>query len=529
MKKVSKHQKAIHMKFPNHVNMMADGGVVKRKNFDGGGLASSVSGLLGTQNNFSPTAAPITAGTNSTQLDNAYQGAQGALTNQNNLATTLAPQAQQGVQNQNFLQNQYTQMAQGQGPNPAQAALNQNTGVNIAQQAALMAGQRGAGANPGLIAMQAAQQGANTQQQAVGQGATLQAQQQIAAQNNLSNLSANQINQAGTAITGQNTAQQNEQNALQGANTSYNNSNVSQQSNLNSVNAGVAQGNQQQNNNLIGGITGGLSAFGGGASSFLGSLAHGGVVHNYADGGPVMTPPPMPVPPAQPSSGGGSGGITSLAPLLAAFSDGGFAEGSVNVNPGGWGGQYTAAGSSQAPGMTSAPQVQGSSVDLSKTIHAPQKQEQPGAQEQAYFSGQVDQAQKTSMAPASPMNDPSENGYAHGGMLDHHALVHNYFNGGGTGGDVPAIVSPKEVYLSPDKVRKVLDEGADPMKIGHHFPGKDKVKGKDSKKNDIIPTSLQDGGVVLPLHVTQHKKASERGRAFVAKAVAKHLKKPQGS
>lgn len=75
---------------------------------------------------------------------------------------------------------QYQNIANGTGPNPAQAALNQSTGQNVANQAALMAGQRGAGANVGLLARQAAQQGAATQQQAVGQGATLQANQQIA-------------------------------------------------------------------------------------------------------------------------------------------------------------------------------------------------------------------------------------------------------------------------------------------------------------------------------------------------------------
>jgi len=70
-------------------------------------------------------------------------------------------------------------IADGTGPNPAMAALNQRTGENVANQAALMAGQRGAGANIGMMARQAAQQGGNTQQQAVGQGATMQAQQSL--------------------------------------------------------------------------------------------------------------------------------------------------------------------------------------------------------------------------------------------------------------------------------------------------------------------------------------------------------------
>lgn len=82
---------------------------------------------------------------------------------------------QQGTADQ--LQN----IANGQGPNPAQAMLNQATGQNVANQAALMAGQRGASANAGLIARQAAMQGAGIQQNAAGQGATMQANQSLGA------------------------------------------------------------------------------------------------------------------------------------------------------------------------------------------------------------------------------------------------------------------------------------------------------------------------------------------------------------
>jgi hypothetical protein len=73
-----------------------------------------------------------------------------------------------------------------------------------------------------------------------------------------------------------------------------------------------------------------------------------------------------------------------------------------------------------------------------------------------------------------------------------------------------------------------VHEGADPIKIGHHFPGKDKVKGRDSKKNDVIPATLQEGGCVIPVHITTHPKASEKGRKFVARTMAKHMKRPGG-
>ena len=86
---------------------------------------------------------------------------------------------------QQNLANMLMEQAQGGGPNPAQLALNQTTGQNINQQAALMAGQRGASANPALLARQAAMLGSNVQQQAAGQGALMQAQQQLAARQQL--------------------------------------------------------------------------------------------------------------------------------------------------------------------------------------------------------------------------------------------------------------------------------------------------------------------------------------------------------
>lgn len=97
---------------------------------------------------------------------------------------------------QQLTANQLQNIAAGRGPNPAQAMLAQQTGQNVANQAALMAGQRGAGANVGLLARQAAQQGAATQQQAVGQGATMQAQQSLGA---LGQLTGQQQAMAGTA------------------------------------------------------------------------------------------------------------------------------------------------------------------------------------------------------------------------------------------------------------------------------------------------------------------------------------------
>lgn len=292
-----------------------------------------------------------------------------------NLSSALAAQQALSTQQQGTL-SQYQNIANGTGPNPAQAALNQSTGQNVANQAALMAGQRGAGSNVGLIARQAAQQGAATQQQAVGQGATLQAQQQLnalsgltaqqqaigATQQNAANIAAQQIGMQQTAlntaqnsatgITAQQQAQQqalagqanqqvSQQQAAQQALNAQTNTLANQQINQTNANAQTAQGQQQilqnslaaQNNANVssqgnvnsgnatlananiqnqGKIIGGL----GQAIGVAAGLAQGGMVHKFADGG--MTDPSMPMvaqPPQimpQEPAGGSSSGPISV-------------------------------------------------------------------------------------------------------------------------------------------------------------------------------------------------------------------------
>lgn len=223
------------------------------------------------------------------------QQLQQALNQQQNLYGQLAGQNGIGNQGQVFnqqqqLANQLQGVANGQGPNPAQAMLNQQTGQNVAQQAALMAGQRGSSANAGLLARQAAQQGAATQQQAVGQGASMQAQQSLAALGQLQNQQANMANLATTQVGQQQGAlgQQaglanqltqnnlaNSQQALQQQQLQYGQVNqqnqqaLNQQQGINNINAGMAQQviggqnqmnlqQQQQGNDTTSGILKGL-------------------------------------------------------------------------------------------------------------------------------------------------------------------------------------------------------------------------------------------------------------------------------
>lgn len=211
-------------------------------------------------NNYKASAANTQAGTNAAQLDQAYTGTQSALNDQGNLVVATQPGVSQGINAQNTLSGQLANEANGMGPNPAQSALNQSTGQNIAQQAALAANTRGASSNAGLIAQNNAQQGANTQQQAVGQAATLQAQQQIAAQQQQQQLAAQQVGQGAGAVSAENQMQQGEQGILQGSNTAYNNALVSGQNNINSVNAGVAAGNQNMMGQIANGAMKAVSA-----------------------------------------------------------------------------------------------------------------------------------------------------------------------------------------------------------------------------------------------------------------------------
>lgn len=89
-------------------------------------------------------------------------------------------QSAQGDPRYAQLFQQATNLATGQGPNPAQQQFQQNLNQAIQQQAGGVASVRGL--NPALAARMAAQGGASMMQGAAGQAATLQAQQQLAGQ-----------------------------------------------------------------------------------------------------------------------------------------------------------------------------------------------------------------------------------------------------------------------------------------------------------------------------------------------------------
>lgn len=331
------------------------------------GLVSEVGSLVGGGNNnsqFTASGTPIVQPTTVGQANTAYGGVQNALTQQQALAQALQAQGTQGMSTQAALTHALQAQAAGGGPNPAQAALNQNTGTNVANQAALMAGQRGASSNVGLIARQAAQQGAATQQAAVGQGATLQAQQELAAQQQLQGLAASQVGQSQGATNANTTAQAGEQGTLLNSINSQNTANVQMQSNQNNANSAMAQTNANNaagfTSNLLGG---GLS--GAGATSMGSALtaAKGGEVSkdtitppkgknkktqlpehirslasiyhpkHFADGGNVEEGAPQPIADESPLKQSSGGGASSLAPLLMlAANKGAVVPGNPKVN-----------------------------------------------------------------------------------------------------------------------------------------------------------------------------------------------------
>ncbi len=237
---------------------------------------SFITDMFNTQKGsaFDAKGVPITPGTDPAKLQQTYEQSQGGLGQQQAFVNAL--QAQNGIQNQAQVYNQLQDVAAGKGPNPAMAALANATGANTANQAALMASQRGAGANAGLIARQAAQQGAANQQNAIGQGAALQAQQSLGALGQAGQMAGQQVGQQAGALGTYNQLAQNLGGQQQGALANQNQANVAMQSNINNANAGIAQENAKNQNKMGSGV---LSAIASGGASLLG-MADGGQVPN---------------------------------------------------------------------------------------------------------------------------------------------------------------------------------------------------------------------------------------------------------
>lgn len=238
-------------------------------------------------------------------------------------------QRQSVYNNQSNLANQLIAQSRGQGPNPALDQLHQTTGQNVQNQGALMASQRGASANPALIARQAAMQGGAIQQQATGQAATLAAQQQLAAGQQAGQVYGTMGQQAGNA-----------QSTLQGALAAQNASAVNQQVGFGNMQTNASMANAQGQNGLMGGLMQGAAS-----GAALALLNKGGEVPKYAEGGGInhydvagssMAPLKDPQPAQNPIPG-----LGSLMGGAMGGGGGGSAYSSIGTGTGGGGGMQS--------------------------------------------------------------------------------------------------------------------------------------------------------------------------------------------
>lgn len=254
----------------------------------GGGMGSFTDMLAG----YDPTRA-ATSGYNTipAQSDFANQDFKNALAQQQQNAGMMfapgaggAPSFAQGLmgnynqaqgQQQNLINN-LQQQAQGQGPG-AQLShnfMNQAMNQNAANAMGLASSQRGI--SPGMAARMAGQNSAAMNAQAVGQGANMNLQQQLGAQQQLGNvLNQNMGANSGMLGTAQQAANQ-QYMGNQGLLQQTQAQNAANQMQAQDINAQTSMGNAKQKGGLLGGAMSGIG-------SVLGmALAQGGTVPGQA-------------------------------------------------------------------------------------------------------------------------------------------------------------------------------------------------------------------------------------------------------
>lgn len=441
------------------------------------GLLGFAGGVNGTGMP-APAAAPINNPVQMNQLGDIYQGNQQALQQQQALLNAL--QQQGGIQNQSNVYGQFQNIAAGRGPNPAQAMLNQATGQNVANQAALMAGQRGSSSNVGLMARQAAQQGGNLQQQAVGQGATLQAQQALNALNSAGNMANAQVaNQIG-ATNANTAAQQNEQAQLYGVQGDVNKIAAAQQGNINNVYGQLANTNMQGQQGMIGGI---MKAIGSGAS-MMGGMGGGG--GGMAEGGDVESEP---------------------TPTFASDSGAKALEEGVGSVAGGGGDKSSSGGGGGSSMMSMLPMLAMAAAD-GGDVSAPLAAQQTSSQAPSFaqfLKGATSRSNKASSEPAPSFggNTGAQALYEGASSLGagiKNEMAQGYYKGGPSDYRSGGKVNAKSQFQKASK------------------------KG-DSYANDKIPAVLSEHEIVLPRTVTLSKDPIGEASKFVAAVIAKRRAK----
>lgn len=485
---------------------------------------------------FNASRADITNPVSPEQTQQAYLNTQTGLGQQQDFLKAL--QAQNGLSNQSNVFNQLQGVASGTGPNPAQAQLANATGANVANQAAMAAGQRGAGANVGMMQRQAANQGAGIQQNAAGQAAALQAQQSLGALNQMGGLATNQANQQANATNAFTNASLGQQQNLLGGVGAYNNAAVNMQGNINSTNAGISGVTAGAQGNMMQGLGSSLGSaaqmipgmFSGGSGAMTGSQVGGTGFGDMMGSGTDAL-----------SMVAAKGGMVPSIPKK--YADGGNVSGTTQLqDPSG---PQSAAGKSFMqsqdelgafnPAMQAPAPAKAASNASSNGIGGLMNQVMGGAQKamNAYDLGSklsdfgewlgngVEDLGSYIAAPAAEG--------VSGVMAGEAAALPAEGEGAATmvaakGGRVPALVSPGEQYLKPKDVEQVK-KGADPLKKGERIPGKPKVKG-NSYSNDTVSKRLESGGIIIPNSIMQSKDASAKAAKFVEAILAKQGLKP---
>jgi len=217
-----------------------------------GGIAGN-NGAFGSKNTFSAQSAPLITQADLKEQIGASQLRYGdTFNNQNALARALLAQSQ------------------GQGPSLAQMQLQDATNRNIQQGAGLISSQKGI--NPALAARLIANQSANANQQAAGQSAQARLAEQMQAQQQLQGL------------YGQIAGQEINQNQLyQQALANQNQQALGNTSQMNQYNVGTAKQNADWGQQLLGGVTKGISSSLGLSSTQPEEKAMGGVIEGKAE------------------------------------------------------------------------------------------------------------------------------------------------------------------------------------------------------------------------------------------------------
>jgi len=378
--------------------------------------------------------------------------------------------ANQGIQNQeSALGQMLTAQANGGGPNPALAQLQQTTAANNNQAQGQIASTRGI--NPALAAKMGANIGAENNQQAAGQAATLRAQQMLAAQSQLGGILGQQAGQniagqqAATGLIGTAGGLQGQQNQL--------NQQTAAQNAANQLGAQqIAAGLSSQDSAAGAGILGGIFQ-GAGAAAGLGKAA-GGVIPGYADG-----TPDAPVPDINPQP---QGGTSPLHMYMAGLDSSYLKPPTANISPGKLQGPPPNAmygsGSDPAAGQLS-----------SKMLGINQPLDPAAIMRNGTSPSTVQQragAGLEQMGNAMMQGNPA-------GAYNRFAQMHL----AGSGAASPMMANGGSIFTADGGV-----------------PGEASVKG-DSKKNDKVPAMLSPGEIVIPRSIAQSPDAAKKSHDFV--------------